>query len=426
MMNIKEKLRLLERSSAAPPPERPMRQKPRPETAELARLLGGVPAGTEDVQWIHIVRKYPLPIRHGSVEIPSDLEVSPAYLRVIAKNKISERFSVSNALFFDTETTGLAGGTGTYVFLIGAGYFHDSQFVIEQFFLPTPGAERTMLGDFQTLLQQKRGLISFNGKTFDAPLLTNRFIQQRLNPVLDLHEHLDLLHACRRIVQNDFGDCSLNTLERALLSIRREGDIPGSEIPQAYLNFLREGTTEPLPAIVYHNRMDILTLAGLLVLLLQWVERAREADLAGFIAGRIARLHAEIHETEQAAEIYRRALRPDSAASSTWQEKQTLLLQYARSLKRLKQLDRAAEIWQQVVQSNPQSIEPYIELAKYYEHTMKDIPRALQVTERALSWLEGNTYFKNNRAHTEAHRSALLHRRGRLIRKIQHQKNKSA
>ncbi len=410
-MNIKDKLRQLDRSPAAPiRPSPPSANAP----GDLAERLGGEWLVRGELRIVRVRRFYPLPCEHGKRLLPPPEQVDLAALRVAAKNSISEKFDLRRALFFDTETTGLAGGTGTYVFLVGVGYFEENRFVVEQLFLPELRAEPALLQYFEELLRERRGLVSFNGKSFDAPLLSSRFIQMRMSPTLDLHEHLDLLHAARRLVQQDFGDCRLGRLEERLLGVEREGDIPGEEIPAIYLDFLRFGDTGRLPPILYHNRMDILSLWALTVALVEVVRGAEENRSSPLHAERVARLYLQNRAPEKAAPIFENLLQQAPAAQAKNLE---YWLHLARAQKQLGDFDRAAAAWQQAISAHPFHLEPFVELAKYFEHRAKDYHTALRYTERALAALEHRAKL-NAASPVSRARQELLHRRDRLLRKL--------
>lgn len=411
-MNLKDKLRQLDRSTggrdAAAPPRRA------PNEDALASQLNGEWIETNAGRFLRVRHRYPWPHPHGAMLLRPAHEIDRENLRVMAKNSISEQFDPQLALFFDTETTGLAGGTGTYVFLIGLGYCTEEAFVVEQLFLSELNGERAMLAYFDSLLQQRRGLVSFNGKSFDAPLLSTRFIQQRMSPTLDLHEHLDLLHAARRLVKNDYGDCSLSTLERSLLGLERHGDVPGEEIPAIYMDFLRTGNADALPPIFYHNRMDILSLYALLMHLAERVQLARDAGIAPEQAARVARLHVQVRAPETAATIYRNLLEKHEIDPANEVE---FLLNFARSKKQLRQYDEAVQAWLRIVEQKRFVLEPFVELAKYYEHRQRDYERALTYTRRALNAIQMRLQLMPDGQLHRA-RQDLLHRQERLLRKL--------
>ncbi|RMD94343.1 MAG: hypothetical protein D6814_14670 [Calditrichaeota bacterium] len=410
-MNIKDKLRQLDRTS--PAPQKPVAPQATGVEA-LAAQLGGEIMNTGHGPWIHVVRQLPLQTRHGPMPLDRIFAIENAILRLIAKNQISERYDLRQALFIDTETTGLAGGAGTYVFLIGAGYVQGEHFVVEQMFLPQLGAEAAMLAHFETLLSAHQGLVSFNGKSYDVPLLTNRFIQQRMSPFVGMHEHLDLLHIARRLFANDFGDCSLGTLERQVLQVQRNGDIPGAEIPRIYMDYLRYGEADLLPAVLYHNRMDIVSMVALVIHLVEMARLAQQPNAEPVQAARVAKLHMAVRAPQRAAHIFENIL---SSPTLRGDEEIEFLLHYARTQKKLRQYPLALQAWQQIIEKNTFCLEPFVELAKFHEHQDKDFARALQYTERALRAVETKLQLASTRALLQDHK-ALLHRRNRLLQKL--------
>jgi uncharacterized protein YprB with RNaseH-like and TPR domain len=167
-------------------------------------------------------------------------------------------------LFFDTETTGLAGGTGTRAFMIGAADWHDGTLRIRQLTMRTMAAETAMLDAFRTWLRPDTLLVSYNGKCYDAPLLATRYrLARQANPLAGL-EHVDLLYPTRRRYRGVFENCRLATIERQVLRIVREDDLPGSEAPAAWLSYLRGGSAQTLRRVLSHNHQDVVTLARLL------------------------------------------------------------------------------------------------------------------------------------------------------------------
>ena len=175
-----------------------------------------------------------------------------------------EPVAASRILAFDTETTGLAGGTGTRAFMIGAADWHDGSLRIRQLLMTTLGAERAMLAEFARWLADDTVLLSYNGKSYDRPLLSTRYTLARLpDPVLG-RAHIDLLHPARRRWRGVWENCRLATIERQVLGVVREDDLPGSEAPAAWLSYLRGGSAEKLRRVGHHNAQDLRSLTGLL------------------------------------------------------------------------------------------------------------------------------------------------------------------
>ena len=168
-------------------------------------------------------------------------------------------------LHFDTETTGLAGGTGTRAFMIGAADWVDGRFRIRQLTITSMAAEAAMLRVFAGWLSADSVLVSYNGKCYDAPLLATRYRLARLPDPLQGLAHLDLLHPVRRQWKSVWDNCRLGTVERQLLGVVREDDLPGSEAPAAWLNYLRGGSAANLRRVAQHNAQDLKSLAGVLL-----------------------------------------------------------------------------------------------------------------------------------------------------------------
>ena len=166
-------------------------------------------------------------------------------------------------LFFDTETTGLAGGTGTRAFMIGAADWVDAGLRIRQLYLTAMAGEAAMLDAFAAWLQPTTTLVSYNGKCYDAPLLATRYrLARRPNP-LAARQHVDLLFPSRRRWRGVWENCRLATIEREVLRVVREDDLPGAEAPAAWLEYLRGGSADKLRRVAAHNHQDVVSLSRL-------------------------------------------------------------------------------------------------------------------------------------------------------------------
>ena len=184
---------------------------------------------------------------------------------------------VRRMVFWDTETTGL-GGPGTYVFLVGLGYLEDDALVVRQHFIRTPDEEPAMLREIAAALPQWPTMTTFNGASFDLPLLRSRM---RANDIkLDVRNvlHCDLLYGARRLWRRELPNCRLQTLEKHILEFARQGDVPSSEVPGLYLDYLKTGDLASLDAVFHHNVLDIISLAGLMIAMHEHeAETSREA-----------------------------------------------------------------------------------------------------------------------------------------------------
>ncbi len=253
----------------APPPiaTRSLRSSLR-ERARLAAEhnlcdLPGSVVDTPDGRLFVRRREYPRSHRHGMTSVDSALRATGAAVAALALDPTLRGFDPARALFLDTETTGLAGGTGTLPFLLGAAWFEDGAVVSEQAFLREPCDEPVALCNLARRIASATHLVTFNGKSFDWPLLRTRFVLARLPPPAP-RPHLDLLHAARRVYKRRLRDCRLTALESEVLGFVREGDVPGSMIPALYLDFLASGVAEPLAGVFEHNAHDLVAMVALL------------------------------------------------------------------------------------------------------------------------------------------------------------------
>ncbi len=318
----------------------------------------------------------------------------------------------SRLVYLDTETTGLAGGTGTCAFLIGIGVTDGAGFAIHQFFLRDYSDERAALVALAEALAPFQGLVTFNGKTFDVPLLETRYTLARMKSPFARMVHLDVLYPARQMWKLRLESCKLTDLEREVLGIGREGDVPGSEIPGIYFDYLRTGDAQGLQPVFYHNALDIITLAALTVELARIIREG--ADSRGALRApsldlfSLSRIFDRAGAREQSVSTCERAL----AAGLPEPVEARALLHLASQHKRQRRYERAAEIWIELARREaPLAVQAFEELAIDYEHRRRDARTALAFTEAAIERLRESS----------SPRSDLLrfsHRRERLRRKL--------
>jgi len=288
----------------------------------------------------------------------------------------------SRLVYLDTETTGLAGGTGTCAFLIGIGAIEGSQFVVRQFFLRDYPEEKAALVALAEVLKAYDGVVTFNGKTFDVPLLETRYSLSRLKSPFNGLLHLDLLHPARLVWKLRLESCQLTNLEKEILGISRKGDVPGSEIPGIYFDYLRTGDARGLQPVFYHNALDIVTLAALTLQMAQAIGDGGMATLKSSLdLFGLSRLFERFGALEQSISTCERALAtglPQSVESRA-------LWQLASQHKRRRQYEQAAEVWMELARrSDAFAIEALEELAIYYEHRRRNVTAALEFVESAM------------------------------------------
>lgn len=263
--------RLRRAMAAEAAPEAPTRDllRYREERLSRRRTVVELPEGdvVENEMGACFVRRleYPLPTMHGCFALGDAHSACSGRLGALAKEEL-EDFDLSQCLFLDTETTGLSGGAGTVVFMVGIGHFLPGRFVLEQTFLRSFGEEPAALRFVADRLKEHPMLVTFVGKAFDRHRLAARMAVHRVRSRILTSRHLDLYYLARRAFGAELPDVRLQTVERQKLAIRRDDDLPGAEAPIAFLDWIRD-RTGPVDRVFEHNRLDVLTLVSLLALL---------------------------------------------------------------------------------------------------------------------------------------------------------------
>ena len=323
-------------------------------------------------------------------------------------------FDARRALFLDTETTGLSGGAGTVAFLVGLGRVEGDRFVVHQYMMSNYGAEALLLEKIAPMIREAQTLVTFNGRSFDVPLLRSRFTMCRMDDPTAGKPHLDLIHPARRVWKLRLKDCSLGHIEETELGLRRDHDIPGAEVPERYFSFLKTGDMTLLEDVVDHNRQDIVSLSTLLVrLAASHAAPTEQTDMLDVLSmGRVLERHGE---NDLAGECYRLAARPHPATTVSQLRARACAgeanMRLSLLLKRQGGAMQAESVWQEMISRRQMGILPYEELAKRLEHAHKDPEGALRLTERALKMTRD-----------ERERTRLSARRDRLSHKIEKSK----
>jgi len=343
--------------------------------------------------------------RHGHRNIREANDFDMTAAGMLANNPIIGSYHASDALFLDTETTGLAGGTGTMAFLIGLGWFEEGHFQVRQILARDFGEEKAALTYLKEISARKKFLVTFNGKAFDVNLLTTRFIMNRMQSDLAGLPHLDLLHPSRRILGHRLENCRLVTLESDILGVEREGDIPGWEIPQRYFDWLKRRDPHLLSDIFEHNRLDVISMATLtahLVEILTAQATATHTYADDFLAAaRLLLTRANAPGAQKILDIFQKDTCPEFSSQS----KKKL----AQLYKRTGRIAEAAHLWRQMAVCEPVEFYAISEMAKYLEHRERDYPGAKEMIESALA---GNNTF------SEDERESLSHRLKRVTARL--------
>jgi uncharacterized protein len=318
-------------------------------------------------------------------------------------------------LFLDTETTGLAGGTGTYAFLVGLAWWESGGLRIEQLFMRDHDEEHSILLEIANRLSERPVLVTFNGKSFDWPLLQNRFRMTREIEVPDLDAHLDFLHPARQLWRLQIGSVRLAELERCVLGAEslgwsRHNDIDSARIPEFYFEFLRSGAIDGIAGVFRHNRMDLRGLAALAGHIFQMFVQPEHGEREPLELYGISRLLNRRGQCSKARIVYERCLGtglPEPIARRAKHEA-------ARLAKRERDFGRAIGFWHELANSARPSFEALEQLAIYYEHRDRDFPEAIRVTRLAVAELRRSCRLGG--LGSERHENLLARFRRRLAR----------
>lgn len=366
------------------------------ELEEEWRNLGAALVRNSHGSFIRRRQVYSSGHRHGMYCL-GDLREWAGFLEAYTPGGGRIPIGADQLLFFDTETTGLGHGAGNVAFMIGIGFWEAESFIVEQLFIRNPMEELAMLAYVKPLLEQYPYLVTYNGKSFDWPLLANRFVMHRMKDDLPEPVHLDFLYSSRSLWRTTLPSCRLGQVEESRLGFVRQDDMPGSMAPELYFLYLAEKRVRDIAPVFLHNELDIVSLAGLALLFGQalggewdladkqpeerfrlglWLHRMDKTDLSGFIMDGLLQdiLLAGEAETDRYS---------------------PLLMPLGIFYKQLGRWEDAEKLWLLSIAADRQAgraagpaLGPYVELAMHYEHRLKDYEKALLYTEEALQWAE--------------------------------------
>jgi len=346
----------------------------------------------------------------GETVLPALTENDAAMNLRIPFDGSGREIPLTRCLFVDCETTGLSGGAGTVAFLTAVGQLSSDGFAVEQYFLPDPAEEAGKLDRLCQRFEDADALITYNGASFDLPLLEGRFHFWRLDPSFRELPHFDLLWPTRAIFGQRISECSLGNVEARLLKFARIEDLPGAEVPEVYFQYLREGHSPRLHAVFEHNRLDVVSLFVYAIWLTAMTHPEHPSlpdpdDLMAlsrywFRRHQYVAAHTALNEAEQ--RVLGRA-----------QEAHLSELR-GRIHKRERHYAAAHTHWERVVDFEPDRVDAAEEIAKHLEHRRRDFGAALTVVDRALEHLRVREALGDESA--GEHREQLLYRRARLKR----------
>jgi uncharacterized protein YprB with RNaseH-like and TPR domain len=381
---------------------------PKPDTHSIDSVVAGTFTPTLRGEVFVAENKYPSGYIYGTSPLVSDSPLS--IIAQWAKDSEVLNIPLSKFAFLDTETSGLSGGTGTYAFLVGVARFIDGEYVLQQFFMRDPAEEPALLEGLAKFLAPCEALVTFNGKSFDAPLLSTRYRLHQIPIPYKDYSHLDLLPLARRLWRDRLESRALKYLEEHVLGLTRSSEeVPGYEVPWLFFDYLRTGDARPLGGVFYHNAMDVVAMAALLAHMNDMLESPYEGKVQhglDFVA--LGKLFEDMGHWEDAARLFERGLELELDESD-----------FGVAVKRLSSLQKrrgdmaeAIRLWKDAAGRG--HLYAFIELAKYFEHKQRDMKSAMKWSKSALMRVEKAEMPEYMRIHWK---NEIEHRMERLKRK---------
>jgi uncharacterized protein YprB with RNaseH-like and TPR domain len=329
---------------------------------------------------IYIIEKaFDINHLHGKYPLECLLNYKPeALLKTCGIN--SPSVSLEDILFLDTETTGLSHGVSTYVFLTGMGYFKDNYFILKQYFMRGIGDELPLLYDLKDFMKEFKCLVTFNGKAFDMNILKSRFLVNRITDFKLFDNHVDLLYPTRMIWREVYENCRLSTMEKRVLGLFRQDDIPGEMIPGEYYKYINYGNTDNIKKIINHNELDILSMVTLMYIVNRYLEKPTTAPENIKEVFNLGRMFKKKKYYRKAVLCFSKCLN-----SSSFSINYNSLLELSLIYKKAFDYKNAVRIWEIMINDVKRpSLFPFLELAKYYEHKHKNCSLALNYVDKAI------------------------------------------
>lgn len=350
--------------------------------------------------------EYPTRYRHGAYAFSQLHEVISAWEASGRRHPLSTAGRrAEDLLFFDTETTGLSGGAGNTVFLLGYSRLEGERVVVRQHFLPAPHAEAALYHSFLEQAQKSSHLVTFNGKSFDWPQVKTRhtLIRGQVS-ALPAFGHLDLLHGARRLWKDELESCRLSLIEQEKLQVAREDDLPGYLAPIRYFEYLQSQDPSVIEGVLRHNERDVLSLITLYIHISRLLLAHEQEAVTPEERFAIAKWYEALGEQEAAMAAYQQV----SDSDHSWNVRAKLALGHL--YKKQRKWRQALQVWESCMQQNrfvPEEV--YIEAAKLYEHQFKDWEKALVYTKKAYEqWKQRAALLRQkSRAETVAYEKRI-------------------
>ncbi len=350
---------------------------------EITKILPGIRKSNSLGEYFFAEHQYTSNYIHGSIPFDLFFQSNSVY----STPETDSTFDLNKCIFLDTETTGLSTSGGTFAFMVGIGWFEENHFELRQYFLTSPVQEEAMLLDLENLLSMHQNIVSYNGISFDIPILRSRFKYHRIPTTIIQKRQIDLLKYARMLFRYQFDNRSLKSIESKVLNFSRsEEEIPGYLAPVIYQEYLKTGETQDIVGVFYHNEMDVISLAALLRII---DEVANEKDQLfstyETLHFSLARQFERNREYSKAIDSYSKALEQPKLPEAI---RLTCYLCLANIYKKTSQVEKAMLFWGLATEFG--SIESLIELAKIFEHKLKNYELALDYCKKALLLLDND------------------------------------
>ncbi len=370
-----------------PKSEEQPKMEPSPKK-DIDYVMPGKEVSNEHGKYYMIENLYPLSYFYGGVRFENLFDMNNEVFTCLSGNGCLD---VNKMIFVDTETTGLSSGSGTIPFLIGTGKIQKDGFCVKQYFMRDYNEEAAVLYDLTQILQNAESVVTYNGKSFDMPLINTRFIANRFRLDTTGLVHLDLLHIARLFWKGYFENCRLCTIEEKILGEIRIDDIPGEKIPLEYFRYLDTRDATVMGQVIKHNLYDILSLAALLVRFSTMVSNRNNVDNINELYG-LSKLYEKCDDYISVIECLERTMQINTGDWNIETVKRISMF-----YKRTGRYDKAVEMWNCYYYSDncpSLGLKVFVgtELAKYFEHKIKEYRQALFVVNNLLSHVRGKSF----------------------------------
>ncbi len=360
---------------------------PRPEkkAVPIDQVVAGSYRSTIYGEIFAVETLYPPDYSHGRTRV-----LSSNSIKLVSQWARASQLADSTPgsfVFLDTETSGLAGGTGTFAFLVGVGRHTAQGFDLVQFFMRTPGEEAALLAALSEWMEPLDAIVTYNGKAFDAPILNTRYILQGMTSPIHGLPHVDLLPLARRLWKDRLPSRTLKAVENDILGASRsEEEVPGWMVPELYFNYLHDGDARPLRGVFYHNAVDVVSLAALFSHTSSLLDDPlAHYDQPGLDLVSMAKLYEDLGHLDLAVQLYEVGIQRGLPEEFFWKTVE----RYSYLHKRQKEWPTALALWQKAASHG--EMYAFIELAKYYEHEQRDPAQAVEWTQKGIDQINQPT-----------------------------------